>query len=82
VQITAIYIMLFESVRNSIGIIKPSVFMSDDEPAFYKAWSSIMGPTPKQLLRTWHVLRKSFKNKIIGQKNFSFQNIKSLIIRS
>ena len=52
---TATYMLFFESLRNSIGIIKPVVFMSDDEPAFYNAWSSIMGPTSKQLLCTWHV---------------------------
>ncbi|KAE9539610.1 hypothetical protein AGLY_004862 [Aphis glycines] len=42
--------------------INPSIFMSDDEPAFYNAWSSVMGPVEKQLLCTWHVLRNWSKN--------------------
>ncbi|XP_060872012.1 uncharacterized protein LOC132946166 [Metopolophium dirhodum] len=80
---TATYKLFFESVRSSIGIIKPSVFMSYDEPAFYNAWSFIMGPTPKQLLCTWHVLRNWSKNlsKIKSQdkKIVVFKSLKALL---
>jgi len=57
--------------------------MSDDEPAFYNAWSSIMGPNPKQLLCTWHVLRNWSKNlsKIKSQdkKILVFKSLKALL---
>jgi len=57
--------------------------MSDDEPEFYNAWSSIMGLTPKQLLCTWHVLRNWSKNlsKIKSQdkKSLVFKTLKALL---
>jgi len=57
--------------------------MSDDEPAFYNAWSSIMGPTPKQLSCTWHVFRNWSKNlsKIKSQdkKSLVFKILKALL---
>jgi len=36
--------------------------MSNDEPAFYNAWNTVMGPVEKQLLCTWHVLRNWTNN--------------------
>lgn len=76
--------LFFEFVRNSIRIIKPVVFMPDNKPAFYNAWSSIMSLTPKQFLCTWHVLRNWSKNllkiKFQDKKIVSFQDIKILII--
>jgi len=59
---TATYTLFFKSVKKLIGVIKSYVFMSDDEPEFYNAWCSVMGPVLKQLLCTWHVLRNWNKN--------------------
>lgn len=54
---TATYKHYFQCIKNTIGIINPSIFMSDDEPAFYNAWNCVMGSVEKQLLCEWHVLR-------------------------
>lgn len=59
---TALFKHYFQCIKNSIGNITVAVFMSDDEPAFYNAWSEIMGPAKKQILCTWHVLRNWMKN--------------------
>ncbi|KAF0724804.1 Uncharacterized protein FWK35_00031762 [Aphis craccivora] len=65
------------------GIIKSYIFMSDDEPEFYNAWCSVMGPVSKQLLCTWHVLRSWNKNlsKIHchEKKAIVFKTLKSLL---
>jgi len=42
--------------------IQPNVFMSDDFPAFYNAWSSIFGIVPHHLICVWHVKRAWAKN--------------------
>uniref|UniRef100_A0A2S2QF98 ZSWIM1/3 RNaseH-like domain-containing protein n=1 Tax=Sipha flava TaxID=143950 RepID=A0A2S2QF98_9HEMI len=40
---TALFKHYFQCIKNAIGNITAAVFMSDDEPAFYNAWSEIMG---------------------------------------
>jgi len=54
---TSTYKNYFQCIKNTIGIINPSIFMSDDEPSFYNACNCVMGSVEKQLLRTCHVLR-------------------------
>lgn len=80
---TATYKLFFESIKCTVGIIKPSIFMSDDEPAFYNAWSLVMGQVPKQLLCTWHVLRNWSKNltkiKSSDKKVLVFKTLKALL---
>jgi len=46
-----------QRLKEVVGSFRPLVFMSDDAPAFYNAWSSVMGPVDKCLLCTWHVDR-------------------------
>lgn len=81
---TVTYMLFFESIRSSIEIIKPSVFMLDEQ-VFYNAWNTV-SLTLKQLLCTWYVLKNCsknlFKNKILGQECFGFQDIKSLSYRN
>jgi len=36
---TATYKHYFQCIKNTIGIINPSIFMSENEPAFYNAWN-------------------------------------------
>ncbi|KAE9523853.1 hypothetical protein AGLY_015741 [Aphis glycines] len=80
---TATYKHYFQCIKNTIGTINPSIFMSDDEPAFYNAWSNVMGPVEKQLLCTWHVLRNWSKNlnKIHShdKKTIVFKTLKTLL---
>ncbi|XP_022172436.1 uncharacterized protein LOC111035218 [Myzus persicae] len=80
---TSTYKLFFECIQRAVGLIKANVFMSDDEPAFYNAWQSIMGPVSKQLLCTWHVLRNWSKNlsKIHSQekKSMVYKTLKSLM---
>jgi len=80
---TALFKHYFQCIKNAIGNITAAVFMSDDEPAFYNAWSEIMGPANKQILCTWHVLRNWMKNlnKIHSneKKTIVFKTLKSLL---
>ncbi|XP_047108757.1 uncharacterized protein LOC124777406 [Schistocerca piceifrons] len=52
----------FKCVRERVGTVKTNVFMSDDAPAFYNAWSAVMGPVPNQLLCSWHIQRNWSQN--------------------
>ncbi|KAH1006085.1 hypothetical protein HUJ04_006963 [Dendroctonus ponderosae] len=52
-QDIAIFKFMFEIIKKSVGVITTEVFMSDDYPAFYLAWESIMGRVDKRLLCTW-----------------------------
>jgi len=47
--------LFFEKIKVKVGIINSKVFMSDDAPAFYNAWSGVMGNVKHQLLCSWHV---------------------------
>lgn len=47
----------FACVKDAVGLISCSVFMSDDDPAFYTAWCSVMGHAERRLLCSWHVDR-------------------------
>lgn len=60
----------FHCIQEKIGIICTNVFMSDDYPAFYLAWRSIMGEVSKRLLCTWHVNKNWTQNlnKIIHKE--------------
>lgn len=59
---TKLFRLYFDCIKSRTGLIKPDVFMSDDEPAFYNAWCTVMGDVPNQLLCTWHVQRNWFQN--------------------
>ena len=54
---TAIIGHFFHTIVNNVGPIKASVFMSDDDPIFYNAWSNIMPKPQHNLLCAWHVDR-------------------------
>uniref|UniRef100_A0A6P7FWK9 Uncharacterized protein LOC114334883 n=1 Tax=Diabrotica virgifera virgifera TaxID=50390 RepID=A0A6P7FWK9_DIAVI len=45
-----IFTLFFDKLKEKIGIIKSSIFMSDDAPAFYNAWVSVMGKVDHRLL--------------------------------
>ena len=53
---------LFSVIREHTGVIETRFFMSDDYPAYYAAWSSLMGSAANRLLCTWHVLNNWSKN--------------------
>jgi len=80
---TTTYKHFFQHIKNVVGKINAYIFMSDDEQAFYNAWSSVMGPVQKQLLCTWHVLRNWFKNlckiRTNEKKNLVYKTIKTLL---
>lgn len=50
-----IFNLFFEQIKSKLGTINTKVFMSDDAPAFYNAWASVMGSVEHKLLCTWHV---------------------------
>lgn len=83
---TTTWITLFEKVRTdaNIGQIITEVFMSDDDPAFYNAWVSVMGPAEKRLLCAWHVdqsWRRNIQSKVHNDKN-SLTDKKSLVYKT
>lgn len=45
------------SVKDKVGELRPSVFMSDMAESFYNGWLTIMNPVEKRLFCTWHVDR-------------------------
>lgn len=49
--------LFFDQIKLKVGTIESEVFMSDDAPAYYNAWSDVMGTVSHRLLCTWHVDR-------------------------
>ncbi|XP_022169811.1 uncharacterized protein LOC111033408, partial [Myzus persicae] len=72
--------VFFSKIKEVVGCLAPSVFMSDDAPAFWNAWTKTMSPTPKfHLLCKWHIdnnWRKNLK-KIAGT-----QTVKAYIYKT
>ncbi|XP_046983053.1 uncharacterized protein LOC124553204 [Schistocerca americana] len=73
----------FKCVRERVGTVKTNVFMSDDAPAFYNAWSAVMEPVPNKLLCSWHIQRNWSQNlrRIAGgseKKSAVFRSLKQL----
>lgn len=58
---TELLTMFFKSLKNKVGMVTTTTFMSD-EAAFYDAWSSVMGPVKNHLLCTWHVQKDWSQN--------------------
>lgn len=46
-----------KSIKERVGILQPSVFMSDMADLFYNGWLSVMSPVERRLYCTWHVDR-------------------------
>ncbi|XP_026464645.1 uncharacterized protein LOC113367234 [Ctenocephalides felis] len=63
--------IFFEEIYKVVGILKTKVFMTDDAPAYFNAWSSVMGVPQHKLLCSWHVSRswkRSVSNKILNRE--------------
>ncbi|XP_025415308.1 uncharacterized protein LOC112687015 [Sipha flava] len=52
-----IFKLFFSQMKSKVGVIEPEVFMCNDAPAYYNAWSIVMGDVPHRLLCIWHVDR-------------------------
>lgn len=52
-----IFEIFLTELKNVIGNIPATYFMSDDDIKFFNAWTNIMDPKPKRLLCSWHVKR-------------------------
>jgi hypothetical protein len=52
---TDVWIKFFRAIKREFGVIETETFMSDDDPAFYNAWCTVMGEAEKQLLCSWHI---------------------------
>uniref|UniRef100_A0A8D9BAW8 MULE transposase domain-containing protein n=2 Tax=Cacopsylla melanoneura TaxID=428564 RepID=A0A8D9BAW8_9HEMI len=76
---TSCFELFFKKVKERVGILKPEVFMSDDDPAYYNAWTSVMGPAQNQLLCAWHVIQ-NFKKNIRNKVHAKPQNEKEKIL--
>ncbi|XP_050501349.1 uncharacterized protein LOC126881240 [Diabrotica virgifera virgifera] len=48
----------FQCIKDSVGLLSPNVFMSDDYNAFYNAWKSVMSEVPNRLgTKFWKNIR-------------------------
>ncbi|GFQ85051.1 MULE domain-containing protein, partial [Trichonephila clavata] len=57
-----VFRIYFSAIKNAVGIIETTTFMTDDAPAFYNAWSYVMGTVKNVLLCAWHVTRNWHQN--------------------
>ncbi|XP_069695882.1 uncharacterized protein [Periplaneta americana] len=57
-----LFIVFFSAVKNTVGTITCTTFMTDDAPAFYNAWFKVMNPVSNVLLCAWHVTRNWQQN--------------------
>ena len=58
----------FRAIKEKIGCIVPSFFMSDDAEHFHNAWRSVFGNVDNKILCTWHVDR-AWREKLSLIKN-------------
>lgn len=68
---SATWSLYFQKLKDVVGPIKTEIFMSDDDPSFYNAWETIMGPVTHRLLCSWHVdqsWRKQLRSKVKGSQ--------------
>ncbi|GFU69233.1 MULE domain-containing protein [Trichonephila clavipes] len=57
-----VFRIYFSAIKNAVGKIETTTFMIDDAPAFYNAWSYVMGTVKNVLLCAWHVTRNWHQN--------------------
>ncbi|GFY55218.1 MULE domain-containing protein [Trichonephila inaurata madagascariensis] len=57
-----VFKIYFSAIKNTVGKIETTTFMTDDAPAFYNAWSYVMGTVKNVLLCAWHVTRNWHQN--------------------
>ncbi|GFS74253.1 MULE domain-containing protein [Trichonephila clavipes] len=57
-----VFRIYFSAIKNAVGKIETTIFMTDDAPAFYSAWSYVMGTVKNILLCAWHVTRNWHQN--------------------
>lgn len=75
--------LFIDKIKEQVGRIQPTVFMSDMEETFHTAWAKSMGPT-RQLFCSWHVLKawkKNVRSKIKNKdkQDQCFQILKALM---
>ncbi|XP_050517553.1 uncharacterized protein LOC126892122 [Diabrotica virgifera virgifera] len=68
----------FQCIKDSVGLLSANVFMSDDYPAFYNAWKSVMSEVPNRLLCTWHIN----KNWVQNSGKILDKNKRSLVLKT
>uniref|UniRef100_T1KRL2 C2H2-type domain-containing protein n=1 Tax=Tetranychus urticae TaxID=32264 RepID=T1KRL2_TETUR len=61
-QLTTLLTVDDNKVQEVIGTIHVRTFMSDDYPAYYNAWCSIMDRPDNRLICAWHVLHSWERN--------------------
>uniref|UniRef100_A0A6P7GTZ2 Uncharacterized protein LOC114346431 n=1 Tax=Diabrotica virgifera virgifera TaxID=50390 RepID=A0A6P7GTZ2_DIAVI len=59
---TNVLTYIFNSIKEQTGDIKCKVFMSDDAPEFFNAWTNIMSKSENHPLCAWHIDRNWRKN--------------------
>ncbi|GFW35164.1 MULE domain-containing protein [Trichonephila clavipes] len=57
-----VFRIYFSAIKNGVGKIETTTFMTDDAPPFYNAWSYVMGTVKNALLCAWHVTRNCYQN--------------------
>ncbi|GFQ98677.1 MULE domain-containing protein [Trichonephila clavata] len=57
-----VFRIYFSAVKNAVGIIETTTFMTDEAPAFYNVWSYVLGTVKNVLLCAWHVTRNWHQN--------------------
>ncbi|GFV78777.1 MULE domain-containing protein [Trichonephila clavipes] len=57
-----VFRIYFSAIKNAVGKIETTTFMTDDAPEFYNTWSYVMGTVKHVLLCAWHVTRNWHQN--------------------
>lgn len=65
---TLIYQFFFSYLKEAVGQIKTSVFMSDITDTYFMAWCDVMEPPKHRLLCSWHVDR-AWQTNLVKIKN-------------
>jgi len=75
--------IFFNCMKEKVGLISTTVFMSDDAPSYYNAWQKIMTAAKHHLLCNWHVdnswRRNLTKIKGIEKRSYVYKTLRTLM---
>ncbi|XP_074604017.1 uncharacterized protein LOC141857426 [Brevipalpus obovatus] len=60
----AVFLKFFRALKESCNVPRCKIFMSDDAPAYYNAWTEVFEPPLHRLLSIWHVFRNWNKHSL------------------
>lgn len=74
----------FQTIKEKIGRIDCSIFLSDPSPPFYDAWCNVMSKPQQNFIHIWY-LEKTWKENVLkmkcadSMKNMIFTTLKILV---